>query len=303
MPGDHDLRTLLKEAVLSLTEAGIEEPVREARLLLQEICQISLAGQLAEPQMMIEEKAAADFRQSIEKRSRHIPFAYIVGEAGFYGREFLVENCLIPRPETELLIDLAKRLLTETNKPGNVRILDLCTGSGCVGISLYLELKPYFNQINLCLSDISEKALKTCYFNCLRHIEKKSDYKILHTDLLTEPELFGGEFDLIAANPPYIKRDDLSELQRDVRDYEPSRALNGGADGLDFYRRIAVELKPFLRRNTDQEHKETLLIMEHGLGQSEQIARIFEAADLKIGKIWRVNDLQGYDRVIGFSLK
>lgn len=303
MPGDdgYTLEQLIRRAAEILDRSEIETPLQEARRLFTLVSQIDLAKQLAYPEKIIDPAIAQIFWQNIKQRCQNVPFAYISGEAGFYGREFWVQSCLIPRPETELLIDAAVQQVIKSRRP-LLKILDLCTGTGSVGITLYLELQAYFPEIKLCLTDVSEAALVTCRKNCERWIRELTQVEILQTDLLSEPDRFKDYqgFDLIVANPPYIKSSDLAGLQKEVRDFEPHLALDGGQDGFYFYRLIMRQIGALLEQSPG---KSTWLFLEHGMGQQEQICEIIKSSSLVIENLELHNDLQGDDRVVGVSLK
>lgn len=286
---------LIRWASPNLSAAGVDQPKREARLILELVSKISLARQLAEPDRLLEDGEIEQFRTMVEERSMGKPFAYLSGWADFYGRAFLVDNCLIPRPETELLVSRALDL----DLPRKPRILDLCTGSGCLGISVYLELIRKSYEPSLVMTDISPKSLVTCRKNLDRYIREGGRAICLKADLFPQTLLeTGGEpgFDLILANPPYIKSSDLAQLETTVRDFEPAEALDGGTDGLLFYRRIAAEIKPFLATS------KSFLLIEHGAGQREDILAIFQSSGLAFQQSIMQDDWQGHDRLLGFFL-
>ncbi|HHT25590.1 MAG TPA: peptide chain release factor N(5)-glutamine methyltransferase [Clostridiaceae bacterium] len=284
---------LIRCSAAQLTKAGIENALYETRLLLEAATGISLKEQLTQPDQNLNAKQVQVFAEYVELRRNRTPFAYITGQTEFYGRKFQVENCLIPRPETELLVDLvlAKQKEWFSGKP---RILELCTGTGCVGITLYLELKTECAEADVILTDISEQALATCRANIMQYCEPDCQIEVVAADLFPELQ----RFDLIIANPPYIKSEDIEKLEADVFEYEPHLALDGGEDGLDFYRRIAEELKPFLSDTGN-----TVLLLEHGSGQRNAIKQIFAETNLDIEKIIELDDFQKHDRILGFVIK
>lgn len=298
MPADQifsvSIGTMIRLAAEALAEQEIEEPLREARLLLELASGISLSEQLAKPETVLTAQQLKTFTEVLEKRQQNIPFAYISGKADFYGRDFYVEHCLIPRPETELIIDAC--LNFQFTEP--LRILDLCTGTGCLGITLFLELKKFYQNIKLDCTDISPEAITTCQKNFQRFAIPEEQAKAIQTDLF--PEAKSGEntyYDLIVANPPYVNTADIPSLQREVQNFEPHTALDGGQDGLLFYRRIATEIKPFLSAK-----QSTVLFLEHGKGQRAAIKKIFAAADFQIERMIELDDWQGIDRCLGFVL-
>ncbi len=306
MNGDcQSLDSIIRQAAGQLAAAEIEEPLHEARLIMEDACQIKIVQQLSQADRSLSENEIAIFFDLIEQRKQGIPFAYLQGKASFYGREFLVNHCLIPRPETELILDL---VLTEAANftDESCRFLDLCTGSGCLALSIYLELKEDF-ECRALLTELSDQALQTCKKNIEKYKAEQRLYA-LKADLFpskTQLEKIKNKdsfwqqftFDLIVANPPYVKSQDIADLDKSVKQYEPHLALDGGTDGLDFYRRIAKEIKPFIKKN------KSTLILEHGADQSADIIEIFEKSDLQILDQIQKNDLQGHDRILVFSLK
>lgn len=281
---------LIRCSAAQLTKAGIENALYETRLLLEAATGISLKEQLTHPDRHLNTKRIQVFAEYVELRRNRTPFAYITGQTEFYGRKFLVENCLVPRPETELLVDLVLKN-QKMWVSGKTRILELCTGTGCLGITLYLELKTDFIEPKIILTDISQHALTTCKANIMQHCTSDSRIEVVNADLFPEPQ----RFDLIIANPPYIKSEDIGKLEADIFEYEPHLALDGGKDGLDFYRRIAKEIKPFL-----SDTRNTVLILEHGLGQRNAIKQIFGETNLEIEQTIEVDDYQKHDRILGF---
>ncbi len=200
------------------------------------------------------------------------PLQYILGNAEFYGRTFEVEQgVLIPRPETELLTEQAlKHCSSET------RALDLCCGSGCIGITLYLEKK-----CSVLSADLSDKALEVTERNAKRLHAK---IEIVKSDLTAATE---GTFDLIVCNPPYIPTKDIDGLERNVKDFEPKMALDGGADGLDFYRKLAEQVPSKLNDGGT-------LCLEVGEGQAPEVCRLLQnsfATEIK-------KDYRGIERIV-----
>ena len=188
------------------------------------------------------------------------PLWYILGNTNVYGYTIKVdERVLIPRPETELLTEQVLKTAEEGNK-----ILDLCTGSGCIAIALAKEGKA--KKLAVTASDCSEAALALAKGNA---DDNDADIKFVQSDLLLG---IRGKFDIIVCNPPYIKHDDIANLQREVRDFEPVLALDGGEDGLDFYRRLAKEAPKHLVKGG-------ALFMECGIGQAQEIVKLFKKFD------------------------
>ena len=303
----------LKEACLQkiettgkklLVEAGVEEEeaALEVRLLLQESFSLNTAGYLLRKQELLckadrENVEAADIEQTeilgklhsffeyFEKRRRRIPLAQILGRQSFYGLDFFVnEDVLIPRADTECLVDLVLEDYADLAKQAgssSLNILDLCTGSGCIGISVAKHL-PYQE---LLLVDLSEKALAVAKKNAEKHLGE--NVTLLQSDLLTGVQ--GKKFSLLLSNPPYIVSRVIPGLDREVSEYEPKMALDGGEDGLVFYRRIAKEAKAVLLPGAR-------LYLEIGYDQGESVKDIFQKEGYEAVEVFP--DLAGNPRVL-----
>ena len=281
-----------------LVEAGVEEEeaALEVRLLLQESFSLNTAGYLLRKQEPlckagIEQteilQKLHSFYENFEKRRRRIPLAQILGRQSFYGLDFYVnENVLIPRADTECLVDLVLEDYAELAKQAGKtyaekRILDLCTGSGCIGISVAKHL-PYQE---LLLVDLSEKALAVAKKNAEKHLG--GNVRLLQSDLLTAVQ--GKRFSLLLSNPPYIVSRVIPGLEREVSEYEPKMALDGGEDGLIFYRRIAKEAKKVLLPGAR-------LYLEIGYDQGESVKDIFQKEGYEAVEVFP--DLSGNPRVV-----
>lgn len=287
-----------------LVEAGVEEEeaALEVRLLLQESFSLNTAGYLLRKQELLckaeREKVEAagieqteilgkfhSFFENYEKRRRRIPLAQILGRQSFYGLDFFVnEDVLIPRADTECLVDLVLEDYADLAKQAgysSLKILDLCTGSGCIGISVAKHL-PYQE---LLLVDLSEKALAVAKKNAEKHLGE--NVTLLQSDLLTGVQ--GKKFSLLLSNPPYIVRRVIPGLEREVSEYEPKMALDGGEDGLVFYRRIAKEAKAVLLPGAR-------LYLEIGYDQGESVKDIFQKEGYEAVEVFP--DLSGNPRVL-----
>ena len=208
--------------------------------------------------------------KKVKLRCSHMPITKIFKKAYFYGTEFAVDkNVLSPRVDTELLVEKALEYIKE-----NDRVLDLCTGSGCVAVSIAREIDAY---VEAC--DISKKALKIAKRNVKNHNLKIDVYQSNMFDKVQ------GKFNVIVSNPPYIERDVLKTLDREVQEHDPSLALDGGLDGLDFYRQIARDIKKYLL-------KDGVLLLEIGYNQGESVKNLFKdiARDIKVIKDYNNND-------------
>jgi len=287
-----------------LMEAGVEEEeaALEVRLLLQESFSLITAGYLLRKQELLckadREKVEAagieqteilgklhSFFENFEKRRRRIPLAQILGRQSFYGLDFFVnEDILIPRADTECLVDLVLEDYADLAKQAgssSLNILDLCTGSGCIGISVAKHL-PYQE---LLLVDLSEKALAVAKKNAEKHLGE--NVTLLQSDLLTGVQ--GKKFSLLLSNPPYIVSRVIPGLDREVSEYEPKMALDGGEDGLVFYRRIAKEAKAVLLPGAR-------LYLEIGYDQGESVKDIFQKEGYEAVEVFP--DLAGNPRVL-----
>lgn len=276
----HDLYLKIR---MALSSAGIEGAQLEAREIL-----CAASGKTVEElyrdislytTQAIAEKALA----MQERRMTGEPIAYLVGEWSFCGLPFYVSReALIPRVDTEMLAQLAMNRLKEY--PGNTRILDLCAGTGCVGLTAAALVK----NTRAVLVDLSDGALDLCKRNIRRHkLTGRAVY--LKGDALQPPSHALGQFDVLVCNPPYIPTGDLAGLDSSVKDFEPLMALDGGEDGLDFYRQITSLWQPALKPGGH-------LLYEVGIGQAEQVAWLLVKAGYENIRITR--DTGGIDRVV-----
>lgn len=203
------------------------------------------------------------------------PLWYIIGDTEFNGCKIKVdERALIPRPETEMLADYAVKSIEEGDK-----VLDLCTGSGCIAVSIAKNCLP--KRVSVTASDLSDAAIMLAKENA-RYNSVSIDF--VQSDLFTNVH---GRYNLIVCNPPYIKSSEIPNLQREVKNFEPKIALDGGDDGLDFYRRISKSIRSYLA-------KDGILLLECGEGQAEEILKLFEKRDYAMV----MKDLSGVDRFI-----
>jgi len=224
-------------------------------------------------------------REAYALAERHIggePVAYLIGEWEFYGLPFDISPAvLIPRPDTEILCE---NVIRELQGEENCRVLDLCAGSGCVGIAV----AKYVEGARVTLGEISEDALKVCRQN-IRRNALTARISAMRIDAREKPSRQLGEFRCIVSNPPYIPSADIEELDPSVRDHEPRLALDGGEDGLDFYRCICEKWRDALVPGG-------LLAFEVGIGQADEVLRIMRAAGF--GEIEIIRDLHMIPRVV-----
>lgn len=258
-----------------LTDAGVPDAALDAWYLLQMVCRIERSYYYVHGEEDITQDAQKEYEIAVQKRAEHIPLQYIVGEQEFMGLRFKVNsNVLIPRQDTETLVEQVLKIV----KPG-MKVLDLCTGSGCVLISV-LKNAPELTGMG---SDISKTALLVAKENAKLH---EVDAEWVRSDLfdnITET------FDVIMANPPYIPTGEILSLMPEVRDFEPENALDGGADGLDFYRKIAGQVKDYLNPGG-------YVYMEIGYDQGEAVSELMRNAGFTEVEV--IKDLARNDRVV-----
>ena len=285
--GEKTIGGLIAKGTRILTDAGIDNSQAEARHLLSHYMDMDLAAMYANLSDEVDEFTAMRYMKSISKRATHYPYQYILGFTYFLDYTFICEEgVLIPRYDTEGLVLKAMEMAPDKD----IDVLDMCTGTGCIGISYYLMREKEGYDDNVTLADISEKALELSKKNAQKlgaHID------IIKTDLFEELKDEKGrplkKYDMILSNPPYIKTSDMKNLIKDVRDYEPRLALEAGADGLRFYRRIISEAVEFLKDGGK-------LIMEIGFDQYLEVEELMREAGFK--DIYKMKDMSDLDRVI-----
>ena len=272
---EYRLKGLLADGAKMLAQAGIDEAELDARYILEYITGLNSAQYFINSEDIIEKDKAEEFFRLIERRSKRIPLSYVIGTRDFFGLTFKVnENVLIPEQETELLVE-------EVIKHSEGKsVLDMCTGSGCIAISIALFGKPS----RVSASDISPKALEVARENAKSL--KAGEISFIQGDMF---ENVTEKFDIIVSNPPYIETKVIDELMPEVRDYLPRLALDGDEDGLKFYRIISKEAVKKLNKNGR-------IFYEIGYNQSRAVASILLEngfTDVKIMK-----DYSGLDRIV-----
>lgn len=269
------LQMIYKEGAETLEHAGIPDAKLDAWYLLEYVTGISRASYFGDPKREVPKEQAESYREVILRRAGHIPLQHITGEQEFMGYTFLVNpDVLIPRQDTETLTEEALKF----TKPG-MKVLDMCTGSGCILISLMKKC----HGLTGTGCDISEKALKTARENG-RRLQVEASW--IQSDLF---EQISERFDLIVSNPPYIRTGVIEELQEEVRLHDPWIALDGKKDGLYFYRRIIAESTGYIRDNG-------AMMFEIGHDQAEDVVRLMEEAGYTQIRVKK--DLAGLDRVV-----
>ncbi|HEY0171138.1 MAG TPA: peptide chain release factor N(5)-glutamine methyltransferase [Pyrinomonadaceae bacterium] len=279
----------LREAATALRVAGLSEPRREAGSLLSHATGRDSAFLITHADEALTPAERATFRDAVARRASGEPFQYIAGRQEFYGLEFEVTpDVLIPRPETELLVETALELLKGADAP---LVCDVGTGSGCIAVTL---LRERADARGFAL-DISDGALRVAGRNAERH-GVGGRLRLLVSDCFDALGAGGHEgvrFDLVASNPPYVAEVDLEGLQREVREHEPRVALTPGGDGLSVIRRLVAESPRFLKPGG-------VLLLEIGFNQHERVAALIDPA------VWALldvhKDLQGIPRTVALRL-
>lgn len=266
---------LYRLGVEKLKEAQIKEAKLDARLLLEEVCGTNRNDLLVHEKNPVSEENYNCYVNYIEKRSRHIPLQHILGYQEFMGLHFIVTpDVLIPRQDTETLVEEVMRFLHD-----GMRILDVCTGSGCI----LLSLLKYSNDCIGTGCDLSEKAVLVAEENA-RALGISAEF--VQSDLF---ENITGRYEMIVSNPPYIASEEIPALMEEVREHDPLMALDGGKDGLYFYREIIKQAGDYL-------YPGGMLFFEIGCGQAADVSGYMRQAgyqDITICK-----DLSGLDRVV-----
>lgn len=263
----------LGEKVLSM--ADIAEAKTDAWLLLEMVCKIDRSFYYLHMEEDMPEEQMSEYQIALRKRAEHVPLQYIVGETEFMGLKFKVNSSvLIPRQDTETLVEEALKVV----RPG-MRVLDLCTGSGCVIVSILHNV----SDVEGYAVDISKQAL-----NVAKENARLNDVPVLfeHSDLFDH---VAGTFDVIVSNPPYICTDEIAKLMPEVRDFEPMEALDGKEDGLYFYRKIIGQCKQYL-------NPEGHLLFEIGYDQGQKVSALMR--EIGFHDVQVIKDLARKDRVV-----
>lgn len=251
----------------------------DARLLLEHVCGTSLQTLLLDGERPVTDNEAELYRRLLKRRCSREPLAYILGKWDFMGLEFGVSSdVLIPEQDTENLVEEVMREVCDGD-----RILDLCTGSGCI----LLSLLNYSNGSTGVGTDLSEGAIDVAKENALKlGLSERCDWKAGDLFEAVDP---GEKFDIIVSNPPYIRSETIGELAPEVRIHEPRMALDGGDDGLYFYKRIIPEAADYLRTGG-------MLFLEIGYDQAEQVSALMK--DAGYYEVRTIKDYGGNDRIV-----
>lgn len=267
-----------KQGRLALEKADIAEAALDARLLLEHVCGTNRNDLLVHGEREVTAEQENAYNEAIKQRAMRIPLQHITGQQEFMGLPFKVNgNVLIPRQDTEILVE---EILPHLSS--GVRILDMCTGSGCILISL-LHYSMWTEGVGV---DLSSKALEVARENARILLSEGRNVSFIESNLFENVE---GVYDIVVSNPPYIQTEVIKGLMPEVRDHEPMMALDGFEDGLYFYRRIVEESKGFLR-------KEGRLFFEIGYDQADDVKKLMEDAGFL--EVTVVKDFAGLDRVV-----
>lgn len=273
-------RKCYEQGCRTLQAAGIEEATLDARLLLEAVCGTDRNDLLVHGDQPVNPEAEEKYLNWIRQRAEHIPLQQLTGEQDFMGLTFAVnEHVLIPRQDTEILVEEVLKELHD-----RMRILDMCTGSGCI----LLSLLHYSNDCEGLGVDLSAEALEVAGRNVLKVLtpEKAEHAHFLQSDLFEKVE---GKFEIIVSNPPYIASAEVEKLMPEVRDHEPRMALDGTEDGLLFYRRIIKEAGKHLVNSG-------MLFFEIGYDQGQAVSELMRTSGYR--EVQVVQDYAGLDRVV-----
>lgn len=268
----------------TLAEAGIEEAELDARLLLEYVCGTDRNTLLVHGDRRLDEAQQTAFYSLIEKRAERTPLQHLTGTQSFMGLEFEVnERVLIPRQDTEILVEEALKELHD-----GMRVLDMCTGSGCILISLL----SYSNDCSGVGVDLSGEALQVAERNVRQLLEKEKADRVtlVQSDLFERVE---GQFDMLVSNPPYIRTKELETLMPEVREHEPEMALDGTEDGIYFYKKILEGSRNHLKKGG-------MLLFEIGCDQAVEVSGLMREAGY--GEVRVIKDYAGHDRVVAGTL-
>ena len=274
----------IKELIIKYSkelETISSTPRLDVEILLQKVLDVDRLYILLNLERVLSEDEELLFNKFINERLNNRPIAYIVGNREFMGLDFYVEEgVLIPRPDTEILVE---EVIELGKNKGSINILDIGTGSGAITVSL----AKYLNNAKITSVDISDVALQIAKRNAIEN-DVYDKINFIRSDLFTNIDK-NMKFDIIVSNPPYIKREVIETLDKQVKDFEPYNALEGGIDGLDFYRAITLQSKDYLKRGG-------ILAYEVGHDQSEDVSKLMEMNGYT--NIYTRKDLQQIDRVV-----
>lgn len=281
------IKELLSKGIMLLEENNIEDSIIKAKRLIQYVLKKTASQIIFDMDDSVKKCEETQYLEYINQIIKGKPLQYITHEQEFMGFKFYVdENVLIPQPDTETLVERAIELIKDVQPDTeNIDVLDMCTGSGAIAVSIAKLCK----NIKICALDISDDALEIAKKNAF---ENEANVEFFKSDMF-ENISKNSKFDLIVSNPPYIKETVISTLSKDVQN-EPHIALSGGTDGLDFYRIIANNAYKYLKYQGK-------VLVEIGYDQAESVEELFEQTH-QYDKIICIKDLSGNDRVIEISI-
>lgn len=280
MSTEFELKDLIKDGIEKLQKTSDLDATVDAWLLAEEVLGITRAQYFINPQRLVDKEDADKFFKFIDMRCNKIPLQHITGKQEFMGLSFNVnEDVLIPRQDTELLVESVLNYLKQKMKGKKVKVLDMCTGSGCIAISI----KKLAENVDVTAVDLSQKALKVAIDNA-NQLDAKVTF--IESDLF---ENVSGKYDIIVSNPPYISKSDIETLMEEVKNHEPMMALDGDEDGLKFYKKISEKLNEYLSDGG-------MIFYEIGYDQGKTVPDILKQYNFKDINVYK--DLSGNDRVV-----
>lgn len=281
-----NIKELLEESILKLKKYNIEDARLQSKVLLSYVLKTNEQYLIINQNKEVNKENEITYKKYIDKIIDGIPMQYITNNQEFMKLNFYVdENVLIPQPDTEIIV----QKVIEIAKDKNIQILDLCTGSGAIAVSL----AKYIENSNIVASDISSKAIQIAKLNAEKNlVHKKMEFYI--SDMFEFEKDINKKFDIIVSNPPYIKTDIIKNLSKQVKN-EPHIALDGGQDGLIFYKEIVEEAYKYL-------NKQGVLLLEIGYDQRKDVISLLKESN-KYENIECIKDLSENDRVIIAKLK
>lgn len=286
-----NIKQALEYGIEQLNKNNIESPNLKTRMLLANILNKNKEYLLIHDTEELNISNINKYKENIQKLVNGTPIQYIINKQEFMGLEFYVDkNVLIPQPDTEILVEEVINICKEQNANKKIKILDLCTGSGAIGISIANNIK----NCEMTLSDISYDALEIAQKNSVIVEDigedigdsQKSNIRTIQSDLFEKIE---GKFDIIVSNPPYIETKTIQTLDKEVQ-MEPKLALDGGEDGLELYRRIIKEAYKYLNNNGT-------LALEIGYNQKDKVINLIKASNM-YKDIYSKKDLSNNDRIV-----
>lgn len=288
MPASQSIRSIVVELVKQFGDAGLDEARREARFLTAHVLGCQVLSIHAHPERMVEADQVEQIFTMAKRRINREPLAWLTGSVDFCGLAFQVgPGVLVPRPDSEILVETARKIVGRRTGRLPLRILDCCAGSGCIGISLAILLEKDGRLVDLTLTELDPAAAAYAQANLIMH-DLTNRARLIQTDLF--PSAGEAIFDMIVANPPYIDTGVIDTLMPEVSRYEPRLALDGGPDGLDVCRRLIREAPSRLVSSG-------WLLLEHGYDQEAPIAALLAAAGFS--ELLAIKDYGGQPRVSG----